>query len=57
MQPTLSLRLYGLDLLGPRQHREQRLRLGDLRHFRRRGKPSSAGARTACASTGRPVDW
>ena len=38
MQPPLSLRLCGLDLLRLRQRRQQRLRLGDLGHLRRRRK-------------------
>ena len=33
----------GFDLLGLRQRREQRLRLGDLRHFRRRRKAFERG--------------
>ena len=36
MKPALSLPLCGLDLLRLRQRRQQRLRLGDLRHFGRR---------------------
>ena len=38
MQPPLALRFCGLDLVRLRQRREQRLRLGDLGHFRRRRK-------------------
>ena len=43
MQPPLPLRFCGLDLLGLRQRREQRLRLGDLRHFGRRRKAFERG--------------
>ena len=41
-----------------RQRREQRLCLGDLRHFRRWRKSLRARARGQCGrSAGRPVDW
>ena len=43
MQPALALRVCGLDLVRLRQRREQRLRLGDLRHFRRRRKAFERG--------------
>ena len=41
-QPLLLVR-FGFDLVGLRQRREQRLRLGDLRHFRRRRKAFERG--------------
>ena len=41
-----------------REHRQQRLRFGDLRHFRGRRKAHlSAGTRTPWASTSSAVDW
>ena len=43
MQPPLSLRGLGLDLLGLGEGREQRPRLGDLRHFRCRRKAFKRG--------------
>ena len=43
MQPPLALRFCGLDLVRLRQRREQRLRLGDLGHFRRRRKAFERG--------------
>ena len=43
MQPPLPLRFRGLDLVGLRQRREQRLRLGDLGHFGRRRKAFERG--------------
>ena len=39
----MSPRLVGLDLIRLRQRREQRLRLGDLGHFRRRRKAFERG--------------
>ena len=43
MQPTLALRDRGLHLVGLRKRRQQRLRLGDLRHFRRRQESFERG--------------
>ena len=43
MQPALALRFGGLDLVRLRQRRQQRLRLGDLRHFWRRRKAFERG--------------
>ena len=43
MKPALSLPLCGLDLLHLRQPRQQRLCLGNLEHFRRRGKAFERG--------------
>ena len=43
LQLAFSLRLRGLDLVGLRQRREQRLRLSDLRHFRRRREAFERG--------------
>ena len=38
MRQSLSLRCFGLDLVGLRHRYQQRLRLGDLGHFGRRRK-------------------
>ena len=49
LRSPVAMRLRGLDLVGLRQRREQRLRLCDLRHFRRwrkafeRGRKNSVG--------------
>jgi hypothetical protein len=43
MQPPLSLRLYGLHFLSPRQRGQQGLRLRNLRHFHRRRKAIERG--------------
>ena len=43
LRQSLPLRGFRLDLVGLRQRRQQRLRLGDLRHFRRRRKAFERG--------------
>ena len=43
LRQSLPLRRFRLDLVGLRQRRQQRLRLGDLRHFRRRRKAFERG--------------
>ena len=43
LRQSLPPRRFRLDLVGLRQRREQRLRLGDLRHFRRRRKAFERG--------------
>ena len=43
MRQPLPLRRFGLDFVGLRQRREQRLRLVDLGHFRRRRKAFEGG--------------
>ena len=43
LRQSLPLRRLGLDLVGLRQRRQQRLRLGDLGHFRRRRKAFERG--------------
>ena len=52
--PVMRMRVVGVPALN---RSSQFQRLGDLGQFRRRAKPSSAGARTAWASAGRAVDW
>ena len=46
-----------LDLVRLRQHRKQRLRLGDLRHLRRRRKAFERGREDGVGFDRRPVDW